>query len=173
MTLDELIRTVTDSTPDDWEVLVSGPDYHDRFIQVSTQAGTHLEIGYHGAMCVYRNDVDLRLAFGMPMDRDLSFGWTFPDPQVTRDLVDLFWRGALVYRWSVYSVDGGRAYVPQMDPSSVSTGPGFLDTELAGWTASPSDVKLTRLVHVLNGGRGEEFDSYLMRTTIVERPNRP
>lgn len=169
MRLDEIISTVVESEPDDWEVLLAGPDYQYKFVQVGTQQGTHLEIGYHSAMAVYRHDIDIRLAFGMPMDRDLNFGWSFPDPQVTRDLADVFYRGALVYRWSVYAVDGGRAYVPQMDPSAVTTGDGAFGMELAGWTASSSDTKLARLVHVFNGGQAEEFDSYLKRTTIVVR----
>ncbi len=144
-------QKVADSRPDDWELLQSGPDYLDRFTQVSAGERTWLEVGWHNAVAVFREDADLRIAFGMQIDWDLDFGWTFPDPQVTRDLVDLFWRGALVHRWSVYSVDGGKAYLPQVDPATVETGPSVMDMELVARFASSEDVKIARLAHVLNG----------------------
>jgi hypothetical protein len=168
--LHEIREKVANSHPDEWERLASGPDYLDRFTQISGGERTWLELNWHNGVAVYQDDVDIRLAFGMEVDRDLDLGWTFPDPQTTRDLVDLFWRGSLVYRWSVYSVDGGRAYLPQVRPATVETGPGAVDMELVAWYASAEDVKIARLAHVFNGGREDEFADYLSRTNIIERP---
>jgi hypothetical protein len=86
MMLDDLKATILASRSDDWERLLIGPFYDERHEQVSDARGTHVEVEKHHTLAVFRDDIRLRLAFGIVLDRDLDFGWGFPDPKVKRDL---------------------------------------------------------------------------------------
>lgn len=166
---------ITASSPDDWELLaVDGLTFLDRLGDVFSEGQHRLEATSHTYLAVFKADVDLRLAWGLEVDEKLEYdGFAFPDPRITRELVDGFWRGALVARWSVLSVDGHRCYLPDSDRAYVKTGESARDIETIGWTARESDVGLARLLQKLArpSESGREFESYLERAKIVEVPD--
>lgn len=121
MTLDELQTLIADSTPRDWSRIKKlGPTYRDRFGSWSSPAHGTSGVTHdsHTEVAVYRPDIDLTVAYGMPEsqhDRDLSFEWSknFPDSQIREiSIADFFWRGSLVDRVNFVYVDGGRGIVP-------------------------------------------------------------
>jgi hypothetical protein len=71
-------------------------------------------------------------------------------------LVDGFWRGALVTRWPVLRVDGGKCYLLSPVPSVMATGAS--DHEVAGYTMKASEVAVARLLQQLAGHGGLAFD---------------
>lgn len=82
-----------------------------------------LDVESHTYLAVYKDEVDLRLAWGMTADKELTFdGWDFPDRSIERQHVDGFWRGSLITRWPVLSVDGYRCFLPSPYQSVVETG---------------------------------------------------
>lgn len=121
MTLDELRTIIASSKPRDWSRIKSaGPTYRDRFGSWSSPAdGTSgVEHDSHVEVAVYRPDIDLTVAYGMPEsqhDRSLKFEWSdnFPDSKIREiSIADFFWRGSLVDRVNYVYVDGGRGIVP-------------------------------------------------------------
>ncbi len=70
-------------------------------------------------MAVYQPDIDLTIAYGMSAPgapTRPSFQWaTFPDPEVSIHIADVFWRGSLVDRVDFVYVDGGRCILPLGD----------------------------------------------------------
>lgn len=173
MRYDEIRPLIASSSPDDWHMLGRGPLYAESLEQVSGGSASHpwVELGYHDAMWVYKPDVDLRIASGLTIDDRLNFGWHFPDPAVTRDLVDVFWQGSLVDRWTVLSVDGGRHLLPEVDRLWVKTGETMQDYQHISWTATQQDLELTRLVAVLSGHRADDVDTAVEQAGIVIVPS--
>jgi hypothetical protein len=121
MTFDELRALIANSRPADWHRIKSaGPTYRDRFGSWSSPANNTSGVDHdsHGELAVYRPDIDLTIAYGMPEsqhDRDLKFEWSenFPDSKIREiSLADIFWRGSLVDRVNSVYVDGGRGIVP-------------------------------------------------------------
>ena len=168
---DEITQMVTGSSPDDWEVLGEGPNYLDKFAQVTSEGQHYLELDWHTYLAVYKPDVSLRLAWGMTVDDRLTFeDWHFPDRSGYRVLVDAFWQGALVARWTVLLVDGGRSYLPDADRGYVKTGESITDYETVGWTAKASEIALARLLDRIARSMSE-FDRYLEQAGIVEVPD--
>lgn len=170
MRYDEVTNLITGSSPDDWALIeIVGDVYLDRLEQASSGDRNWLEVESHGYLAVYRADVDLRLAWGMTKDTGLTFeGWDFPDRSIDRQYVDGFWRGALVARWPVLSVDGGRCYLPSPYLSAVETGARPQDLEIVGTTVKASETALARLLQRVLGRDDRDFDSYLQRTNAVE-----
>ena len=166
MRYEEITSTITASSPADWELLaVDGLIFIDRFTNASPGG---LEADCHTYLAVYKPDIDLRLAWGLTHADGLTFdGLTFPDPRIERQLVDGFWRGALVTRWPVLSVDGYRCYLPNPTQTYTSTGPSIRDNETLGWTAKPSEIALVRLLQSLVHGHDKDFDSYVERAGII------
>jgi hypothetical protein len=120
----------------------------------------YLETESHHYLAVYETDVDLRLAWGLLIDDDLVYdGWVFPNRAISRVLVDAFWRGSLVARWSVLDVDGHRCYLPEVRRG---------DGDAGGWTATADEIALARLLHEVVRQSGSEFDNYLGRANITE-----
>ncbi len=75
---------------------------------------------------------------GIELDGDLSFeGWTFTDRLIRRFLADAFRQGALVARWTVLHVDGGRCYMPDPDRFGMDTVESIVEGHDEGiaWTA--------------------------------------
>jgi hypothetical protein len=162
---DEITRMVTASSPDDWTVLGDGPIYLDRFTQVHSGDRHWMEADSHYYLAVYQADVNLRLAWGITLDDKLSFeGWTWPDRSITRLLVDALWQGALVARWAVLSVDGGRCYLPNPRRDSSSSAP------TVAWTAEASEIALARLLQRLTRPSDTDFARYLEQAGVVEVP---
>jgi hypothetical protein len=120
MTLDELRNIIINSTPTDWSrITAMGPTYRDRFGSW-TGPGDKSGIDHdsHAEVAVYRPDIDLTLAYGMPEsqhERSLSFAWSenFPDSEIREiSIADVFWRGSLVDRINYVYVDGARGLLP-------------------------------------------------------------
>lgn len=118
MNLGELRDTIANSGTADWRRIEGGPVYRDRFVHWESPAnGTSgIEVHSHSSAAVYQPDIDLTLAYGMDAPgatRQPSFTWaTFPDPDVSIHIADVFWRGALVDRVDFVYVDGGRCILP-------------------------------------------------------------
>jgi len=169
MRYDEIRKMITGSSRDDWAIVsVEGGAYLDRFEEVVSGDRSHLELESHVYLAVYRPDVDLRLAWGMKQDTGLTFlDWDFPDRSINRLVVDAFWRGALVGRWSVLSVDGGRCCLPDPYLAVAEAGPAPGGLEVIGSTVGESRVALARLLHRIRGQDDAEFDRYLQGTGVV------
>ena len=121
MNFAELRRTVADSDATEWHrILRQGPTYRNRFGSWSSpREGTSgIETDSHLSVAVYKPDIDLTLAYGMPeqMHREeLSFEWSknFADDKIREiSIADVFWRGSLVDRVNYVYVDGARGILP-------------------------------------------------------------
>lgn len=121
MTLDELRTIIANSHPAEWSrIKAMGPTYRDRFGSWSSPAdGTSgIDHDSHAEAAVYRPDIDLTVAYGMPEsqhEHKLKFEWSedFPDSEIREiSIADFFWRGSLVDRVSYVYVDGGRGILP-------------------------------------------------------------
>jgi hypothetical protein len=170
---DEITRMVTGSSADDWTVLGHGPTFLDRFGAVISGTDYRLEADPHYYLAVYKADVSLRLAWGIQVDDKLEIdGWIWPDRSITRHLVDAFWQGALVARWTVLLVDGARCYLPDPDRAYVRTDDSIQGFETVGTTAKQSEVGVARLLHtIVHPGGGAEFDRYLEQAGAVAVPD--
>ncbi|HVB45176.1 MAG TPA: hypothetical protein VNF47_21070 [Streptosporangiaceae bacterium] len=176
MKYDELRKTILASSPQDWAKVEGGDpfflsapeDHHKGDGQHWTETRSHVH------MATYRADVDLRIAWGLPVAEGLAFeGMLFPDKSIERRLVDGLWRGALVTRWTVLLVDGGRMYLPEPGREGVQSGemPGEGYEHIA-WTAKASEIALARLINGLANPWAAEFDHYLeKRAAIIEIPD--
>jgi hypothetical protein len=171
MRYDEIRSLIASTTSDDWNELEQGPLYLDQMNQVMSGGASWIEVGSHYSVFVYGPDVDLRIAWGISLDDRLDFGWHFPDRAVTRRLVDVFWRGSLVDRWTVLSVDGGRALLPDVDRFWVRTGDTAADFEHITWTVPALDGALARLLNVLAGHQPDDLETALQIAGIIELPD--
>jgi hypothetical protein len=170
---DEIKRMITGSSPGDWVLLGEGPLFIDGLTEVSAGDRHWLEVDRHNYLAVYKPDVDLRLAWGLTLDTGLSYdGWVFPDPAIDRLLVDGFWQGSLVARWTLVSVDGHRCYLPDPERAYVKTGDSPRDYETVGWTATKTDIALARLLNELVQRPAGEFERYMSQSGIVEISDR-
>lgn len=170
MRYDEIRKMIIDSSADDWALIgVTGNIYLDRFEAGVSGGSRWLDVESHTYLAVYKDEVDLRIAWGMKAETELTFdGWDFADRSIERQYVDGFWRGALVIRWPVLAVDGHRCYLPSPYLRVVETGALPQDREIVGTTVTASEVALARLLQRLLGRDDREFDSYLQRTNAVE-----
>lgn len=159
MKLFEIRRIISDSWDDHWNVIREGPIY-------SYSLGTINELatvaGYHSARAVLLDDLDISIEYGMPSDPfDTRSNWTeswssFPDPKISGEYCDVFYRGALVDRTHLASVDGGRATLPL---------PQRKDDE---WITMDWPYQVARLIDGLNGGH--DFADYFKRSGIRRWP---
>jgi hypothetical protein len=170
---DEIRQTITASSPDDWAVVAAdGLTFLARFGEVRSQRQHWLETDSHICLAVYRADIDLRLAWGLTVGTGLEFdGFNFADASITRQAVDGLWRGALVTRWYVLSVDGHRCYLPDPHPADAETGEGVRGSGTVRWTAKEGEVALARLLQAQVHEGGRDFDSYMDQAGIVEVPD--
>lgn len=108
MTLDELLKTVWESSFGDW-TKINGPtflEWGDRELGLA-----------HEATAVYKPDPTITIAWGLTAMESFSAPWTkkFPahDPiDVWSCYLDIFYCGALVHREMYVELDGGRCSVP-------------------------------------------------------------
>jgi len=164
---------VTGSAGSDWEMLPPGPLYLDRLGEVVSAEGHWVEVDTHHYMAVYREDVDLRLAWGLQVDDRLRFeGLTFLHDSISRFAVDAFWHGALVARWYLLLVDEGRCYLPNVGHEFVRTS----DSALGGvqpfaLSATASEIRLATLLNDLVGRHSQETASYFEQANVIELPD--
>lgn len=88
----------------------------------------------------------------------------FPDPAVHSFWVDLFYRGAVVYREMLVGVDGWRAILPVAEsrPAAVEDESGSSRTREFEGYATRRECEFARLIDALNGHR--DFDGYFTRS---------
>ena len=135
-------------------------------------------------MFVFREDVNLTMAYGAPIDDGEPWEDTelVPGPrhEVRGVLLDVFWAGALVDRQALHLVDDGRGILPDYEDEAIDTGQ--LDAEAVARTAPARAVRAARLMLCLTKGfstfdeearAGHPFDFYFHRSGIVEIPDDP
>ncbi|MFD6094563.1 hypothetical protein ACFWGN_20825 [Oerskovia sp. NPDC060338] len=114
MNLLELRDTIINSSIDDWHNVTVGPYFTDApDIDEDT-------VEQHQELMVYRSDIDVTIQHGLrargydqiKKATQLWHDAHFPDPAAHVEFVDVFWRGVLVDREHVVTVDGGRASIP-------------------------------------------------------------
>ncbi|MFJ4913954.1 hypothetical protein [Streptomyces sp. NPDC088726] len=117
---------------------------------------------------VNRENVALTIAWGITANKGMTPDWnTFSDDRpVDYQVGDVFCNGALVDRYLLASVDGGRVMLPVPKP--------IYDkregkTIVARFEATRFERAFTRLVH--NAGPGEDFDRYYKDAGFVTVDN--
>jgi hypothetical protein len=131
MRLDQIRQMIADSSNYDWHKITcwgagSGPSYKYRLHSWTTKDDVSMDVDSHGNLAIFRADVDLNIAWGLDREYDppglepleLHFDWQdqFMDQKVRPFYADIFWRGNLVEREMLVSVDGGRALLPMPMP---------------------------------------------------------
>ena len=162
MRYDEIRNLIISSSANNWAVIVKGsvyPGHPEEVIAGETKG--------HAYLAVYKADVNLRLAWGMTAGTDARLAFKtgdFADPSIERQLVDGFWRGALVTRSSVLSADGHRRYLPIPE---FAFGARVADPP----TVKTSEVALARLLNRLAGRDARDLDARLERAEVVVVPD--
>ena len=153
MNLNELRQILTESRPHQWWKLdATGPLYRNGWVMTSGggREGHDLEVTWHHEAAVYRDDIDLTIQWGMDMDpgdddrRHFDWAEKFINPKVHPWWVDVFWRGVLVDRYGVVSVDGGHGLVPF--PHTAGESPDWHNA------VTEREVAVVHLVDHLGGG---------------------
>jgi hypothetical protein len=164
---DEIRALLAQSSDQDWHAIAcwghgAGPSYHESSTAGFSAAGG---VRSHGLLGVYRPDVLVTVAHGMPISDEgdtRRLDWAveaFDEDALTFEFADVFYANVLVERVYTVAVDGGRAVLPV----PVSGAPG----EPPRVEAYRRDV--ARIVHELEHASSgyESFDSYLERAGIV------
>ena len=152
MQLSAVRDLIIKSTTDAWHRIEDGPSY----------LGWHVDDGtaryeFHHDVAVYRDDVNLRMAWGLsinPTGPEYHAPWAkvFTDSRVMPVFADVLWRGALVDRVRLLDVDGGRARLPE--PRTHRDGDGKTQQQVTPW-----ETGIARLIHSFSSG--EDYDTYL------------
>jgi hypothetical protein len=157
--LHEIWKTIGESWDEWWNYIPEGPLYNYNLGNSNDVANV---FGWHDARAVLNEDVDIAIEWGMSADpfenrRDFTPEWApFPDRSVSLFYADIFYRGSLVERVSLASVDGGRAYLPT---------PQMRDGQ---WITMDRPYQLARLISDIVGNT--EFVSYFERSGIFKWP---
>jgi len=155
------------SSPEDWEKLDQGPVYLERLREVIEDGQRRLEVDSHHCLAVYKPDVSLRLAWGLKLRDEPSLPpWRHKDQTLERRIVDAFWQGALVARWTILDLNSGYCYLPTPWLADLDEVTG----RARGHSAKASDVALARLVNLLTRP-SIPFDRCLKETGIAEVPD--
>lgn len=121
MKLEDLLKTILNSEPEQWNRIScwgfgSGSSYKDKFEFYDVFNGQEnvLHVNSHSDICVYKEDIDIAMAYGMTSNEDFNAKWAnqFDDPSAHSNIIDIFYRGALVFREYYLVVDGGRCELP-------------------------------------------------------------
>ena len=176
MRLDELRHTISDSEPDDWNV-ITGPSYLDHFVPMEVNRGQpglvyELHHAAHHTRAILTSDVDISIAWGLYLDPDnpayFSEAWTqsFPDKKAYAQYADVFYRGSLVDRVTIVAVDGGRYKIamPEQDLEEIEN----MKPKLIGYWIGPWEDAVGRLITRLDGGHS--YEAGLKRAGIEYRP---
>ena len=154
MNLRELRSVLTRSDPSEWSKVDSdGPLYRNGFVVSGLRDdGRITDVYWHHSAAVYREDIDLTIQWGMDMDPtrdrdDWHFIWQekLISKRVSPYRVDAFWRGVLVDRYALISVDNGHGLVPF--PHTSGSEPDWYDA------VTEREVAVARLVEGLDGVR--------------------
>ncbi|MFJ3099131.1 hypothetical protein [Streptomyces hydrogenans] len=128
MRLEDIRKIIEESTNDDWNHIGcwghgAGPSFHNQWERWGTFGGDELDkwaldLDSHGNTLVYRENVALTISWGITVAKDMTPDWnTFPDNgPVDYQVGDVFWNGALVDRYYLTAVDGGRVILPVPKP---------------------------------------------------------
>jgi hypothetical protein len=176
MKLDDIRQIIAGSTAADWQEISGSRLFIYAFGEVVSADEHRVTVDYHHSLAVYREDVSLRLAWGLEEERDLEFDRVhFPYSQTRRAYADAFWQGALVARWTYLIVDGGRCYLPEIEPVYEGKDEDPEDSSkwhLRGYQAYTGDIAMARLLNDLVG-RPEEgaFERYMEQASIAEAPD--
>lgn len=121
MKLEELIKTILNSEKDQWNMIScwgygSGPSYKNKFEFFNVYNGQEnvLWVDSHSNICIFKEDIDITMAFGITLNEDFIAEWAnqFDDPRAYSKIIDIFYRGVLVFRETYLVVDGGRCELP-------------------------------------------------------------
>lgn len=159
MKLYEIHTTIAGTWDDHWNVLNEGPLFNYNLGTINDVATV---AGFHSGRAVLLDDVDIAIEYGMSIDPFGNRGnWTeswapFPDPNIVGEYCDIYYRGALVDRVVLASVDGGRATLPMPEKRD------------GKWIAMDRPYQLARLVDSFTSGR--EFEGYFKRSGIRKWP---
>jgi hypothetical protein len=142
MTLDELIAVVSGSSVDDWLTLNIHTTHG--WEHGSTNGQPYTRPSEHDRLSIYRQNVDVSIAFGATVSESFQESWVtkFPNDSASSQAVWLRYRGSVVNEWVGVSVDGGRYFLPMPEPSG--------DT----YSVSRSQLPFASLMFSLYGGQG-------------------
>jgi hypothetical protein len=121
MDLREVILTISNSTPHDWNSIScwgmgSGPTYRDefRFCETGESDAGYLFHRSHTHVAAFIPNPLITIAWGLDSPEPFEEPWAleFPNRSAVSGLVDVFYAGALVFRDVYVVVDGGRALLP-------------------------------------------------------------
>lgn len=173
MQLSELDQIFEKTTADHWEVVEAGPTFLHGYLVVGGADGSGIAgVEHHDSLAVLRADIDVRIAWGYDPDfgareREFFDEHTFADATVGVELGDVFFRGALVQRRHLISVDGGRAVLPMPRTRRRADADGR-GRESFEQVVTQREVNFARLVDALGGS--SEFDRYLQQSGVRVTP---
>lgn len=176
MQMSQLDQILQVTNADHWELIEAGPTFLHSYLVVGGGPGSSRIAGveYHDSIAVLKADIDIRIAWGYDPDfgerRRQFFGeHTFPDSAIGVELSDVFFRGALVQRRHLISVDGGRAVLPMpRTRRKADTAPTSRSHDDFEQVVTRQAVNCARLVDRLSGNT--EFDTYLYRSGLLVIP---
>ena len=169
MNLRDLRQLLTTSDASDWSKLdSSGPLYKNGFVVsggFDADADHDVNVTWHHSSAVYRDDVDLTIQWGLDLDptrgRDdqWHFSWAekLMNSRVSPYWVDVFWRGVLVDRYALASIDGAHGLIPI--PHTAGEEPDWYDV------VSKRELAVAQLIDDLYGGF-HNVDGYIQRLGI-------
>lgn len=179
MTLDEILKTVCNSSPDAWETIdvqtIHAWSFSQSFPEGPTKPVSELQPKTHGTRAIYKGDIDISLAWGAEHRDEYAAPWMpggspYPDKSVSSIFVELRYRGEVVQYWIMIFLDGFRILIPTPDMV-----PGSWDDEkrTARWYVSRSDLQLGRLLAALivsgDTKAGDSTEEALKRTGVEIR----
>ena len=158
MKLYEIRQLITETEPDYWNVITSGPLFNYNLGNINEVATV---AGWHYGRAVLIEDVDIALEYGMPAHAHAREGWApewaqFPDPSASAEYCDVLYRGSIVDRVLLASVDGGRAVLPVPERRE------------GGWIVMDWPYHLARLVDGFGGSC--DFEEYFEHSEIEKWP---
>ncbi len=121
MRLKDLLKTILSSNEEQWKTIScwgygSGPSYKNMFTFYNVFYGQEnvLKVDSHSDICIYKEDIDIIIAYGITINDDFKAKWAnqFPDPNASSEIVDIFYKNSLVFREEFLYVDGGRCKLP-------------------------------------------------------------
>lgn len=176
MNLRDLREILTTTDAWQWSRIDStGPLYRNGYVVsggLGPDAEHDINIYWHDSAAVYRDDIDLTIQWGMNLspvreDRDawhLPWAEKFPSRSVHPHWVDVFWRGTLVDRYAMVSIDGGHGLVP-FPHTKAKSDPLDHDTKY-DYVISERELGIARLIDSLQGGI-YRVDEHVARCGLV------
>lgn len=166
MKLNELLNAILVSKPEQWNRIScwgygSGSSYKDKFEFYEVYNGQEnvLHTESHSDICIFKEDIDVTMAYGLTSNEDFKAEWAnkFPNPSACSNIIDIFYRGSLVFRETYLVVDGGRCELPI--PSYGDNGELVVSKDYYNF------IKLFEKIS--NGSTNDnKFDSYFNQTDI-------